>query len=84
MNFPQTIHTKEYGTFSLSHVENDWDAIYLGNEMITNETQIHMHENDCEDESYTGLLPKYMSIDENDDRLRTFDANGIEQDMLEG
>jgi hypothetical protein len=45
-------------------IENDWDAIYLGNELITNETPIRMHENDCEDDSYTALLPKYMSVDE--------------------
>ena len=81
--FPLTIQTKKYGLFSLSHIENDWDAIYLGNELITHGTKIRMYEDDGEEVSFTALLPEYMRIDENDDRLRGFGSSGIEQDMCE-
>lgn len=81
--FPQTIQTKNYGSFSLSHIEKGWDAVYLGNELITHGTQIRMYGHDDVDVSYVALVPEFMRIDENDDRIRGFDANGNEEDMYE-
>lgn len=81
--FPQTIQTKNYGSFSLSHIENGWDAVYMGNELINKGTQIRMYGDDDEDVSYVALVPEYMRIDENDDRIRGFDANGNEEDMYD-
>lgn len=81
--FPQTIQTKNFGSFSLSHIENGWEAVYMGNELITQGTQIRMYGDDDENVSYVALVPEYMRIDENDDRLRGFDAEGNEEDMYE-
>lgn len=71
--FPATLHTADFGTFSLSRIDPNGEAVYLGNELVTQGYEIRLADMG---DYFAGL--RNFPVSDNDDLLSNFDENGKE------